>query len=87
MRRKLVSFDTSEQADAVQLAIYRRLGGAERVAIAFRLGSLVREASTAGIRRRHPDYSNEQAARACQRLLLGDPLMRQAFPHDALIDP
>ena len=87
MQARLASLDTSEQADAVQLAIYRRLGGAERVAIAFRLGALVREASTAGIRRRHPGYSNEQAERACRRLLLGDALMRQAFPHDALIDP
>ena len=87
MQGKLASLDTSEQADAVQLAIYRRLGGAQRVAIAFRLGALVREATTAGIRRRHPGYSHEQAERAYRRLLLGDPLMRQAFPHDALIDP
>lgn len=72
MQGKRASLDTSEQADAVQLAIYRRLGGAERVAIAFRLGVLVRETTTAGIRRRHPGYTNEQAERAFRRLILGD---------------
>jgi hypothetical protein len=81
------SLDTSEQADAVQLAAYRRLGGAGRVAIAFRLTALVRETAVAGIRRRHPDYSNEQAARAFRRLVLGDALMREAFPQDDLVEP
>ena len=81
------SLDTSEQADAVQLAAYRRLGGAGRVAIAFRLSALVRDTAVAGILQRHPDYSSEQAARAFQRLVLGDALMRDAFPQDDLVEP
>ena len=67
--------------------MYRRLGGAERVAIAFRLGTLVRETALSGIHRRHPDYDDEQARRALHRLLLGDELMRQVYPHVPAIEP
>jgi hypothetical protein len=81
------ALDTSAEAEAVQLGVYRRMGGAERVAVAFRLGALVREATIAGIRRRHPDYSREDAAGAYRRLILGDALMRLAFPHDRLVEP
>ena len=87
MQGHQASLDTSEQADAVQLEAYRRIGGVGRVAIAFRLSALVREITVAGILRRHPDYSSRQAARAFQRLTLGDALMRQAFPHDDLVEP
>ena len=79
--------DTSPDADAVQLDIYRRLGGAGRLAIVFRLNALVREAAAAGIRRRHPDYKDEQVRAALMRLRLGDDLMRRVFPERDLVDP
>ncbi len=79
--------DTTVDADTVQTEAYRRLGGAERVAIAFRLGTLVRATALAGIRRRHPGYDEVQARQALRRLLLGDALVRQAYPGEELIDP
>ena len=82
-----VPFDTTSDADDVQRDAYRRLGGAERVAIAFRLGTLTRSIALAGIRRRHPEYDDAQAARALRRLMLGDALVRQAFGDEALVDP
>lgn len=81
------SLDTTPDAAAVQIAAYRRLGGSARVAIAFRLGTLVRETALAGIRRRHPEYDDGQARRALHRLLLGDVLMREVYPGEALVDP
>lgn len=79
--------DTSIRAHDVQREIYRRLGGGERVAIAFRLTALVRETALAGIRRRHPDYSDLEARAALHRLILGDELMRKVFPKQELVDP
>jgi hypothetical protein len=79
--------DTTADAHAVQRDIYRRLGGAERVAILFRLSALVRETAMAGIRRRHPSYGETQVSMALHRLLLGDGMMRQVFPDHELVDP
>lgn len=79
--------DTTPEADAVQLEIYRRLGGAERVAVAFRLTALVREVARAGIRRRHPCYDESQVEGALRRLLLGDEVMRRAYPDQDLVEP
>ena len=79
--------DTTAAAHEVQRDIYRRLGGAERVAILFRLSALVRETAMAGIRRRHPAYTEAQVSRAIRRLVLGDDLMRNAYPGEDLVDP
>ena len=79
--------DTTAEADAIQVEAYRRLGGMERLAIAFRLTALVREAAAAGIRRRHPDYDESRVRMGLGRLRLGDELMRKAFPDRDLIDP
>jgi hypothetical protein len=79
--------DTARDADDAQLAIYRRLGGSERIAIAVRLTTLTRDATLAGIRRRHPAYDERQATRALHRLLLGDDLMWRVYPADDLVEP
>lgn len=79
--------DTSPEARARQNALYRQLGGAERVSILFRLRALVRETARAGIRRRHPSYTDAQVDLALRRLALGDDLTRKAFPNDELVDP
>ena len=60
----ILPLDTSPDAQAVQDEVYRRLGGQERVAIAFRLGATARALSSAGIRARHPDYSEDDVKRA-----------------------
>jgi hypothetical protein len=82
-----LSLDTSTEADAVQLAAYRRLSGRERVAIVFRLNDMVRTLTMAGIRRRHPAYDDTEVRMAWQRLVLGDDLVRRVFPGRELIDP
>ena len=82
-----VPLDTTADARDVQRAIYRRLGGAERVAILFRLNALVRETAMAGIRRRHPAYGEAQVSMAFRRLILGDEVMRNVFPTQELVDP
>lgn len=79
--------DTSPDAHAIQLDVYRTLGSRGRVAAAFRLTTATREWTKAGIRARHPDYSPEQVTLALARLTLGDDLVRRAWPDRPLVDP
>ena len=44
------SSDTTRDAEEVQLALYRRLDGTERVAIAVRMSNAVRDITLGGIR-------------------------------------
>lgn len=82
-----VPLDTTKHADDVQLEAYRRLGGAGRVAVVFRLNKLVRDTAMAGIRSRHPEYDDAQVRQALVRLTFGDALTRSAFPRDELVEP
>ena len=79
--------DTSPAAAAAQLEAWRRLGPAGRVELAARLSDEIRQVALAGIRHRHPDYSEGVAFRALLRLVLGDELVRAMWPDEALIDP
>lgn len=79
--------DTSAEAWELQAAVLERLGGSERLAIAFRLTSLAREASQAGIRARHPEYGDDEVKRAFFRMLHGDAATRSVWPDRKLLDP
>lgn len=79
--------DTSVDAHRAQTEAYRRLGGAGRSAVMFRLSDSVRRTTLAGIRSRHPDYAEERARMALFRLLLGDELFRKVWPGRELVAP
>jgi hypothetical protein len=81
------ALDTTAEADLVQLEAYRRMGGAGRAAVVFRLNDLAREAAMAGIRARHPDYDDERQRLAYARLVLGDETMRKVCPQNGLGEP
>jgi hypothetical protein len=83
----VVPRDTTADANEIQLQVYKRMGGAARVAAAFRLSAFVRETAVAGIRHRHPDYTDLQVLYAWQRLSLGDTLFAEAFPERPRLDP
>ena len=63
--------DTSPKAAEVQFELYRRLGTSGRAQIAVDLSDAVRETALAGIRRRHPDYSEAEVLRALREILYG----------------
>jgi hypothetical protein len=71
----------------VQRQIYQRLGAGARMAIAFRLSAAVGRLAIAGIRHRHPDYTDDQVRQAFARLRLGDEVVRTIWPERALVDP
>jgi hypothetical protein len=83
----LEPLDTTFDAGHVQREVYRRLGGAGRLAILFRLSTFVRETTMAGIRARHPGYDDAQAQMAFRRLALGDDLVRRVWPDRELVEP
>lgn len=83
----VLSPDTSADAAEMQLQAYRRLGGQGRLQVVFQLNAIVRAAAAAGIRRRHPTYDDAQVGAALARLMLGDDLVRRAFPARDLVDP
>ena len=63
--------DTSARAAAVQLALYREAGPSGRAQVAVELSDAVRETAIAGIRRRHPEYSERDIALSFLRLVYG----------------
>ena len=79
--------DTTLEAWAAQIEVLRRLGGARRCEVAFRLTALARETARSGIRVRHAGYSEDEVRRAFFRMLHGDEVTRRVWPQAALVDP
>jgi hypothetical protein len=79
--------DTTADSHAAQLAAYRRLGASRRAQVAAQLSADVRRLSRAGIRSRHPKYTDEGVDLAPRRLLYGDDLFRRAWPDQPLLAP
>lgn len=86
-RPEFIPADTSPEAYEAQNEAYRRMGGAGRTAVMFRLIELARQNAKAAIRARHPDYDEEQVQQAFIRLRLGDDLVREIWPDRELPDP
>jgi hypothetical protein len=63
--------DTTPRAAAIQLQLYREAGPSRRAQIAAELSDAVRETALAGIRRRHPDYSERDVALSFLRMVYG----------------
>ena len=71
MSPKAVPADTLPEAAQVQLAAYRRMAPARRLELAMGMSDALREIAMAGVRSRHPEYSDEQVRLAYMRLTLG----------------
>ena len=72
--------DTSPDAAWVQLEVYRRMSPEQRLLQALRLSDSVRATTAAGIRDRHPKYSEEQIKMLVIHRCLGEELFRKAYP-------
>jgi len=82
-----IARDTSPEAHGVQIEAYRRMGGAARLQVVFRMCEMARRTAEAGIRKRHPDYDDARVRLAFARLLHGDELVRRAWPAEPLVEP
>ena len=69
--------DTSEPAFEEQLAAFRAMTPGERSAMGATMSDEVRRIAQAGIRDRHPTYTDAQVADALAEILLGPDLARK----------
>jgi hypothetical protein len=81
------SLDTTPSADAVQLALYRKMSASDRIRIGHQMSLDARAITLAAIRRRHPEYDVVSARWALFRLLVGDELFQKAWPNAPLMAP
>jgi hypothetical protein len=79
--------DTTPDAAAMQQLVFRRMTGDQRVRMAAQMSEDAREISRCGIRTRHPEYSPVEVEQALRRLLLGDDLVRRAWPDLPFVAP
>ncbi len=79
--------DTTAEAHGVQLAAYRAMGAERRSVIAARMSEDARKISEAGIRKRHPEYSESEVRHALNLLILGAELFSAAWPSAPLLAP
>ncbi len=69
--------DTTPKVAAFHLELYRQAGPARRAQIAVDLSDAVRATALAGIRRRHPEYSEREVAAEFLRMVYGIRLHEQ----------
>lgn len=81
------SRDTTPEAHAVQMGVYRRMSTERRLELALEMSEAARRTSIDGIRARHPDYDEHTAMRALFRLLYGDELHTKVWPALSLPAP
>ena len=63
--------DTSPSVHALHIRLYREAGPERRAAMAAELSEVIREVSRAGVRLRHPEFSEAQVNRELLRILYG----------------
>lgn len=79
--------DTTPEAWAVQLGVWRRLGPERRVDVAMVMSEELVEVTRVGIRGRHPEYDDDAVRLAEIRQRLGDELFQKAYPDAPRWDP
>jgi hypothetical protein len=72
--------DTSLEAARVEHAIYRRMLPEQRLRLAFQMTASTRALAAAGVRARHPEYTERQVQLAVIRLALEEEWFRRVYP-------
>jgi hypothetical protein len=79
--------DTSPEVERVQVEIFRKMTPARRLQLAIELTQTSRKLLALGVRRRHPEYNEEQIRLAVIRLTIPEKLFLAAYPHAKEIVP
>jgi hypothetical protein len=80
MKLTNIPADTTPDAAWVQMKIYRRMSVQKRLQLTLGMSRSLGNIAAAGVRLRHPEYTEEQVKYAVIRLRLGEELFRKAFP-------
>jgi hypothetical protein len=73
-------FDTTSRAEKIQLDVFRRMTPERRLEAAIQLAKTSRELLAQGVRKRHPEYGEDQVKLAVIRLTLGENLFVSVYP-------
>ncbi len=79
--------DTTPEAWAKQLEVWRRMGPERRLAVAISMSEELVTLTCAGIQARHPEYSEDAVRLAEIRQRLGDDLYSKAYPNAPRWEP
>ncbi len=83
----MVGIDTSVEAEKKQIEILREMGPEKRLMNSISLAQTARKLMAAGIKLRHPDYSEDQVRLATIRLVLGEMLFEAVYPEARDLTP
>jgi hypothetical protein len=72
--------DTSSEAHAFQLRLYRAMTPDQRSELALRMSDDLRRVAAEGIKQRHPEYSELDVRRALVALLYGTEAAEKVWP-------
>ena len=75
--------DTSQDALAIQIRLWRRMSPLEKLRIVSEMSRSAQELSLAGIRHRHPDASDRECLLRLAIIKLGRPLALRVYPEAA----
>lgn len=73
--------DTSQDAEAVQLELWRSMSGQERIQKVTTLSSRLRDMLLDAIRRRHPEFSEDQVRLKFVELTYGEAIASEMAAH------
>lgn len=78
--------DTCEEARAVQIASFQRMGPSGRARLVGELSQRARDLVEEGVRLRHPDWPSGRVRRQAIRQMLGPGLSREVYGERASDD-
>jgi hypothetical protein len=81
------ALDTPDEVSRLQIEAYSRMTPGARLRVGLELTEMSRRLLADGIRRRHPDYDEEQVRLASIRLWLGPELFHSAYPGKRELEP
>ncbi len=77
LKMSIIPADTTPQAYKKQIEILRRMSPEQRALISFELSDNVRQNAIAGIKKQHPDFTNNQTRKELLRRIVGNELLRK----------
>jgi hypothetical protein len=77
--RRTLSRDTSSDAEAVQVEIYRRMTARRKLELVEEANRTTRDLALAGLRSRHPEAGPEELFRRLMDLMLGEDLAAEVY--------
>jgi len=78
-QRRTLSRDTSPDAEAVQIEIYRRMPARRKLELVAEANRTARDLALSGLRSRHPEAGPEELFRRLMDLMLGEELAAAVY--------